>query len=301
LKTRSWFEYHSARLKRKLKIVACGIFVVAAGFLLFAWHSGNVLIAPANCEIGKPPADLPVQSVEFPSSSGATLHGWFVSGQPGRGGVVLLHGIRANRRQMLDCARFLFHAGYSVLLFDFQAHGESIGKHITAGYLESRDATAAVAFIQSKLPGEKIGVIGFSMGGASALLAKPPLQVNAMILESAYPTIEQAIEDRLEVRFGWLGKFGTPFLTWQLRPRLGFSANDLCPIQQVGKITAPKLFIAGTEDRLTTLNESKDLFNAAAEPKQFWWVNGADHVDLDAFVKAEYEKRVLEFLAKNLN
>jgi alpha-beta hydrolase superfamily lysophospholipase len=205
--------------------------------------------------------------VEFSSSSGATLHGWFVPGQPGKGVVVLLHGIRANRWQMLDCAQFLFKAGYSVLLFDFQAHGE----------------------------------IGFSMGGASALLAKPHLQVNAMILESVYPTIEQAVEDRLEARFGWLGKFGVPFLTWQLKPRLGFSANDLCPIQQVGKITTPKFFIAGTEDRLTTLKESKDLFNAAAEPKQFWRVNGAEHIDLDAFVKVEYEKRVLEFLAKNLN
>ena len=122
-----------------------------------------------------------------------------------------------------------------------------------------------------------------------------------MILQSVYPTIQQAITDRLENRFSWFGKFGTPFLTWQLKPRLGFSANDLCPIQQVGKITAPKFFTAGTEDRLTTLKESKDLFNAAAEPKQFWWVNGAEHVDLDAFAKAEYEKRVLEFLTKNLN
>jgi hypothetical protein len=31
------------------------------------------------------------------------------------------------------------------LLFDFQAHGESIGCHITFGYLEGRDAAAAVA------------------------------------------------------------------------------------------------------------------------------------------------------------
>lgn len=229
------------------------------------------------------------------------VHGWLVARQPDKGVVILMHGIRANRSQLVDHAEFLFHAGYSVLLFDFQAHGESIGKHITAGYLESRDAAAAVDFIRQRFPDKKVCADGFSMGGAAAVLAKPPLQVNAMILQSVYPTIDQAVTDRLEIRFRWLGKFGTPFLTWQLKPRLGFGVNDLCPIQQVGKITAPKLFIAGTADRDTTLPESRALFDAAAEPKQLWLVDGAAHVDMLAFDKDEYEKQVLDFLGRNLN
>ena len=212
-----------------------------------------------------------------------------------------MHGIRANRLQMIGPARFLFHAGYSVLLFDFQAHGESTGKHITAGYLESRDAAAAVDFVHQKLPGEKVGVIGFSMGGAAVLLAEPPLHVNAMVLESVYPTIQQAVTDRLKIRFGWPGKWGAPFLTCQLRPRLGFGAEDLRPIEPAGKITVPKFFITGTADRETTLLESRDLFNAAAGPKQLWLVEGARHVELHEFARDEYEKRVLEFLSKYLN
>jgi len=139
------------------------------------------------------------------------------------------------------------------------------------------------------------------MGGACALLAEPALRVNAMVLESVYPTIQQAVADRLESRFGWPGKLGTPLLTWQLKPRLGFGSDDLCPIKQAGKITVPKFFIAGTADRDTTLQESKDLFDAAAEPKQLWLVEGAAHVDLHEFAKEEYEKRVLDFLAKNMN
>jgi len=43
------------------------------------------------------------------------------------------------------------------------------------------------------------------------------------------------------------------------------------------------------------------LFDAAAEPKQLWFVDGAAHVGMLAFAKAEYEKRILDFLAKNLN
>ncbi|HEY1660926.1 MAG TPA: alpha/beta fold hydrolase [Verrucomicrobiae bacterium] len=288
-------------LKRKLKIIAGIFLIVAVAFLIFAWHEGSVLISPSNGEIGPPPTDLPVQSVQFPSASGATLRGWFIPGQRGKGVIILMHGIRANRAQMTGLAGFLFRAGYSVFLFDFQAHGESIGKHITAGHLESLDAIAAVDFVRQKSPAEKIGIIGFSMGGASALLADPPLRVNALVLESVYPTIQQAITDRLENRFGWFGKFGTPFLTWQLKLRLGFSPDDLCPIKEVGHITVPKLFIAGTADLETRVQESKDLFNAAAEPKQLWLVDGAGHVDIHALHPRDYEKRILDFFGENLN
>jgi len=202
---------------------------------------------------------------------------------------------------MVDRAEFLFHEGYSVLLFDFQAHGESIGKQITFGYLESRDATAAVNFVHQRLPVEKIGVIGVSLGAASALLAEPPLPVNAMVLESSYPTIYQAVEDRMTIHFGWLGKLATPLLTCQLKPRLGFGADDLRPIQQARQNHTPKFFIAGTVDRDTTLPESQALFDAAAEPKQLWLVGNAAHVDMHAFARTEYEEHILTFLAKNLN
>lgn len=229
------------------------------------------------------------------------VHGWLMKSDSDKGVVILMHGIRANRWQLAEHAEFLFHAGYTVLLFDFQGHGESVGRHITAGYLESRDAAAAVKFIRQRFSGKKICADGFSMGGAAAVLAQPPLHVNAMILQSVYPTIEQAITARLESRLGWFGKLGTPLLTWQLKPRLGFGVDDLCPIQQVGKITSPKLFIAGTIDRDTTLPESKALFAAAAEPKQLWLVDGAGHVDMLAFARIEYKKRILIFLEKNLN
>ncbi len=90
----------------------------------------------------------------------------------------------------------------SSLLFDFQAHGESTGERITFGYLESKDAQAAVNFLHTNLPEEKLGLIGVSMGGAATLLATPPLEVNAMVLEMVYPTIEQAITARLTIRLG---------------------------------------------------------------------------------------------------
>jgi pimeloyl-ACP methyl ester carboxylesterase len=278
--------------------------LVLAGLILsviFVWHIGGTLVAPANHPIADPPASLHAEDVQFPSASGATIHGWFVPGQPGKGAVVLMHGVHGDRTSLESRAEFLSQAGFAVLLFDFQAHGESIGNHITFGYLESRDATAAVNFIHQKLPGENVGVIGISMGAAAALLANPPLPVDALILESSYPTIYQATEDRMVMRFGWLGRIATPLLICQLKPRLGISIDDLEPLESARKVSTPKFFIAGTTDRDTTIAESRALYAAAAGPKQSWWVEGAGHVDMLRFARGEYEKRVLTFLAMRLS
>ena len=78
---------------------------------------------------------------------------------------------------MLGRARMLNAQGFAVLLFDFQAHGESPGRYLTFGYLELRDARAAFDFMRQRLPGEHIGVVGMSLGGAAAILSEKPLEL----------------------------------------------------------------------------------------------------------------------------
>ena len=285
---------------KKIKLATLAACLAIALFLSLLWLAGSALSAPVNQTIGTLPSDLHGQSVQFSSQSGSLIHGWLLTGQKGAGVVVLMHSVRSNRLSMVDRARFLSRTGYSVLLFDFQAHGESPGQHITFGYLESKDAQAAVQYIRDKLPDEKIGVIGVSMGGAAALLASPPLDVKALVLEMVYPTIDEAIADRFKIRLGAWGEALAPLLSLQLRPRLGVSANQLRPIEHVASLREPKLFIVGAEDQHTTLAESKRMYDAASEPKEIWVVDGAAHTDLHARAGAEYERRVLAFLRKNL-
>jgi fermentation-respiration switch protein FrsA (DUF1100 family) len=50
----------------------------------------------------------------------------------------------------------------------------------------------------------------------------------------------------------------------------------------------------------TTLAESQELFEAAAERKQIWIVEGAKHQDLLRYDPKGYEDHVVEFLNRNL-
>ncbi len=117
---------------------------------------------------------------------------------------------------MVDRARVLHEHGFSVLLFDFQASGESSGHRITFGKLEGLDAAAAVAFVRDRRPGERVGVIGTSLGGSAALLGPTPLAVDALVLEAVYPDMDAALSTRLRVR---LGRFAGPLFTPLLTPR----------------------------------------------------------------------------------
>lgn len=286
-------------MKRKSIVIGGGLALIIFAFVA-VWVAGSVLSAAANQPVGNLPPDLNGRRVEFSSASGATIRGWLIDGKKEGGAIVLLHGVRANRLSMLERARFLSRAGYAVLLFDFQGHGESTGQYITFGGLESMDARAAVDFLQHAVPGEKIGLIGVSLGGAAALLASPKLDVQALVLEMVYPTISEAVANRLTMRLGNWASVLTPLLISQLRPRLGVDAQALRPIDKVKDITAPKLFIAGAEDEHTTLKESLRLFDAASAPKELWIVGGAKHQDLHKAAQEQYEKRVLDFFQQTL-
>lgn len=264
------------------------------------WLTGTVLSWPAVRQIGALPSDLRGEAIAFQSVSGARLKGWIIEGEPGRGVIVLLHGLRGDRMQMLERARSLNRQGMGALLFDFQAHGESSGEQITFGYLESRDAQTAVQLARARWPQERLGVLGISLGGAAAVLADPPLPVDAMVLEMVYPDIHRAIENRMVRYLGNWARGLTPVLEWQLQPRLGVGAEALRPLVCVPGLRIPKLFIVGERDRHTPLHESQELFQAACEPKEFWVVAGAQHEDLLRVAGAEYDRRVTEFFQHSL-
>lgn len=281
---------------------------LALGILLLVGAvvgAGFYLSSPAPQQVGAAPADFPAESITFVSGSAARLSGWFLAGRPGGGAVVLMHGVRGNRLAMLRRARLLHSEGFAVLLFDFQAHGESPGQRITFGRLEGLDAAAAVAYVRQRLPNERIAAIGSSLGGASALLGPAPLPVDTLVLELVYPDIGSAIANRIRVVLGpVVGQLAAQPTAWLfetiLPPFLGMRPADLRPIDHIAKVTAPLLMMSGTVDDRTTITETRAMFARAPEPKVLWAVEDAGHYDLEGYAPDAYRARVLAFLAERL-
>lgn len=254
-----------------------------------------------NGPVGPPPTVLDAQTVTFPSDSGTTISAWYHAPRVGAPSIVLSHGVRGSKAHVAERARFLRDAGYGLLLYDARGHGESFASSITFGFLESHDARAAVEFTRSKVPRSRVGFIGPSLAGASALLGPEPLEVDALVLEAVYPTLEHAIRNRIAIRLGrTLAPPLTHLLMWQVEPRLGFDPYSLNPIERIGQASAPILLVAGSEDRHTTLAESRALFDAAPDGTELWVVEGAAHESFHRFAGAEYERRILDFFQRHL-
>jgi uncharacterized protein len=283
-------------------IVLCLLVVAGLGGTVLL--AGLLMSRPVQFAVGHPPAGLAnAEAVQIPSRSGAALSGWWIGGEPGGGCVVLMHGVRRNRLSMVRRAEILHQQGFAVLLFDFQAHGASPGRAITFGHLEALDAQAAVSFVRRRLPEERIGVIGVSLGGAAALLMPGPAKLDALVLESVFPDLRSALINRLRIYLGpamgrALAPILAPMFRLLMRAVLGVRATRLRPIDHIAGVMAPVLIASGTRDRSTTIEEARTLFQHAVEPKQFWAVDGAGHINLERYNPAAYWRVVLPFITR---
>jgi fermentation-respiration switch protein FrsA (DUF1100 family) len=282
-----------------MSLILALIFGLVVVGLAGTWVIAGMLVEPLRIAIGDPPTDLPAQYITLNSGSGADIVGWHIPSDQQRGVIVLAHPYRGSRLDMLNRARLLHRHGFSIVMVDLQAHGESPGERVTIGHLERHDVASAIDYATEQHPGEPLGVIGFSMGGAATLLSKAT-GIDALVLEAAYPTIQLAIRNRVKVLVGGASFVPTLLLLMQFRPRLGISPAAMRPIDHLPHVSCPVLIMSGTADLHTTVADTESMFAAASEPKQLWMVEGAGHEDLYDFAPDEYEARLLRFLNASL-
>jgi pimeloyl-ACP methyl ester carboxylesterase len=140
------------------------------------------------------------ESVRFPSTDGIDLAGWLIRGAPDRAPIVLCHDLGSSKASLVNVALALSRAGFTVLMFDFRAHGDSAGERSSLGVLEKRDVVGAVDFLGTLegLETKRIGVFGVGMGAHAAVLAaadRPVLRV--LVLDGLYPDASYELARRV--------------------------------------------------------------------------------------------------------
>lgn len=285
-----------------IKVLAFLALLGGLALLVVSWRAAADHTAPVRFSAGTPPADFPAQleDIAIRTRDGLTLRGWYGAVPDEKATVILLHRYRAGRGFMLSRAQWYAERGYSVLLYDSRATGESDGDTISVGWLETDDLTAALAWVRQQ-GAERIICHGVSQGGATIVLAAERLgeDVAGVILESTYDTLLNAGDRRFRNRVGipgWLaGIFYRPFMEM----RLGFDIALASPIDHIARIEAPIFIMAGKEDMHTWASDTRALYEAAQAPATLWLVEGAAHEDLMAFAPEEFSDRLAAFLQQH--
>ncbi|MEJ5152271.1 alpha/beta hydrolase [Comamonas sp. MYb396] len=289
--------------------VAAVLAALLLAVLALAWWLAGWLSQPYRPEIGAAPQELGATAVEIATSQGM-VRGWYAAGTPGQGAVLLLHGVRADRRAMLPRALALHARGHAVLLIDLPAHGQSDGEMLSFGPREGLGIAAALAWLQAQQPAEKVAVIAASLGGAGLLMADLLQLPDAVVLEAVFPSMEAAVDNRVRAVLGPLAPLApiaTPLLLWQMPLRLGLDPYQLRPLDRLAGWNRPVMVLGGTEDRYTPPAETRQMAEAAGQAhpgpqalQPLWLVPGAAHVDLYQFAPQAYEAQVFGFLSVHL-
>ncbi|MDP9351308.1 MAG: alpha/beta fold hydrolase, partial [Chloroflexota bacterium] len=168
----------------------------------------------------------------------------------------------------------------------------------TLGYSETLDALAAVAFCTGKAPDTQVGVVGYSMGGAVALLAAARDQrIRAVVADSPFASQRRVIQRHFRRRTR-LPSF--PFLSL-VELFLPYDPEQVEPINEVARI-APRalMLIHGSSDAVTDPLDSEALYRAAGDPKEMWALPGVTHVGAYFQDRTTYVTRVAEFFERHL-
>lgn len=265
-----------------LTIVAA-LYVLVVGVLYV--FQRNLLFIPSS-HVGSPGAvgagDM--AEVQLATADGLSLKSWYKPARDGRPTLVYFHGNGGNIASRAKRARPYLNAGLGVLLVGYRGYGGNPGRPSEDGLYE--DGRAALRFVAADgVPPARTVLYGESLGSAVAIQlaveqAEQGEPVAAVVCEGAPSSVVDVAARRY------------PFAPVRTLIKDRFHSHA-----KVADINAPLLLVHGENDIVVPARFGQALFDAAVEPKEIRWIEGAGHNNLPHFA---IDATVLDFIDRHL-
>jgi pimeloyl-ACP methyl ester carboxylesterase len=292
-------------LSRILIIAIIALSIIAAFYIVSSWVLARLWCKPKRLPVTKTPADLklPFEAIQFPSH-GIPLRGWFipaVSDKTPQPVIVLVHGWRRNVMEWLPLARILHKADFALLLFDVRGHGTSgeDGPITILKLVEDIIASIEYLYTRTDVDKSRLGVLGRSFGGASAIVAASiESRIRAVASCSAFADPKALTKDFLNMLHVPHQIFSRPVFYF-IERWLGTSMDSVAPQNRIGQIAVPLLLIHGATDQYIKPADLETLYvRAPREQTQRLLVPNRGHSDVIRDIKCRQE--IVAFFSKNL-
>jgi alpha-beta hydrolase superfamily lysophospholipase len=290
-------------MNRKLRILAASmallVVLVTMGLFGFSWFVAGKLVQspveqrpddcadPRFCEATQPFDGTGISGLYFPSSNGAA--------------VIVQHGYRGHRGIVLKLVDVLVDRGFGVAAFDLRGHGRSGGDWITLGRDDVRDLKQVVDYVEARpdVHGDRIGMIGFSMGAALTLsLAAEDPRIRAAVADSPYDVID-SVTVKTFTDLPWPFP---PLVAKFMEIQLDVDFEAISPLAHVHRIHPRPIYIlAAGADTVVDPGSALRLYEASDQPKTLWREPDLEHCEFFLERREQYERRIIAgFLSEHL-
>jgi alpha-beta hydrolase superfamily lysophospholipase len=239
----------------------------------------------------------PYEVVTMQTSNELKIEAWLIKKDSSLGTVIMFHGHMGNKGAMLPEASMFYAMGYSVMLVDFRAHGNSEGSASTIGKREGEDVKLAYDYMVSQ--GEKNIVLwGTSMGAAAICSAFNSYELSpaGVILEMPFGSLHDAVRGRVRM-MGLPKEPVSSLLTFWGGVEQGFWAFAYRPGEYAKKIRCRALLQWGALDIRVTRKETEAIYeNLASTYKKLEIYPRAGHASLFNNDSLQWKNAVTAFL-----
>lgn len=238
------------------------------------------------------------------SSDSLRLHAFFAENQNSNHRfAIVCHGYSSKASHMSYFAKMFYDRGFSVLVPDARAHGESEGNVRGMGYTERRDIILWINEILKFDSNAEIVLYGVSMGGATVLMTSGesdlPKNVKAVVSDCAYTSVYDEIGVQVK-RYTSLPPFpivDSASVISEIRG--GYSFRDASCVDAVKRSITPTLFIHGSADGFVPFYMLDELYSSAVCEKEKLVIEGAGHAASVSVDSETYWEKVFEFISKH--
>ncbi|MCM8804557.1 MAG: alpha/beta fold hydrolase [Candidatus Omnitrophica bacterium] len=238
---------------------------------------------------------LPYEDIILQTKDGKKLKGWLIYSPKSKGIIICLHGYPANKSDILPVVEFLYPS-FSLLLFDFRAHGESEGRVCYFGLKEYLDVESAIDFIKrdKKIKDLPIGIWGYSFGGAVGIIsASKYKEIRAIVTDSSFANFPDMVKNYYK-NLGPLKYIFSSFSIFLGKYVFRSDFKENSPENFIDKINCPILIIHSINDDFVPFSHAEKLYELANNPKEIYKVEGK-HIGLDRAYTNEYREKVKKF------
>lgn len=232
-----------------------------------------------------PPSRAP-ERVEFPGSQGEPLAGRLElpDGEP-LAYALFAHCFTCGKDAVAATriSRALTSAGIAVLRFDFTGLGQSGGDFANSNFTSNvEDLVRAASFLGATRQAPSI-LIGHSLGGAAVLAAAARIPEVRAVVTIGAPADPRHILALIGDQLAGLNNSESVEISLGGRPfKVGRQfLDDLDSHSQherIAHLSAALLVLHSPTDQIVSIDNAREIFDAAHHPKSFVALDGADHL-----------------------